>query len=319
MELDLVENKVDKNAYINKRGFRIDAKSFFLTYPQCDMPRDTAAQCIKDKLGPKDVVEYMCVAREKHEDGHFHLHALVMLTKKKSVRNPFFWDLSILYHGNYQAARSSDEVRKYITKEDSEPYEEGVYHSNDHSLVQKRSQENKILLEKSMKQLVDDGDIHLMNYVNIRNARILYKLDNQLVPEKQPKKNMWIYGATGTGKSLYVRDNFGGKFYNKPMNKWWDGYVGERVVLLDDFDLGGQCLGHHLKIWADNYSFNAEVKGSTIKPIADVFIVTSQYLPRDIWCSGTDQSKWDDPMRQAIERRFPIYTVEDGVLVPYNN
>ena len=72
------------------------------------------------------------------------------------------------------------------------------------------------------------------------------------------------------------------------MNKWWDGYENHKVILIDDFDLKGECLGHYMKIWADCYSFTAEVKGSTIKPIYDCFFVTSQYLPRDIWCQGND-------------------------------
>jgi len=56
-----------------------------------------------------------------------------------------------------------------------------------------------------------------------------------------------------------------------------------------------------------------------VKPVIDKFFVTSQYLPRDIWCPGDDQTKWDNEMREAIERRFKIMTVEDSKLVPYDN
>ena len=45
------------------------------------------------------------------------------------------------------------------------------------------------------------------------------------------------------------------------MNKWWDGYAGEEVVVLDDFDpRHAEHLSYYLKIWADHYAFNAEVK-----------------------------------------------------------
>lgn len=47
--------------------------------------------------------------------------------------------------------------------------------------------------------------------------------------------------------------------------------------------------------------------------------ITSQYLPRDIWCPGEVEKDWDQEMREAIERRFKVVTVVNGVLEEYYN
>jgi len=80
------------------------------------------------------------------------------------------------------------------------------------------------------------------------------------------------------------------------MNKWWDGYVGQENVLLEDFDKGGACLGHYLKIWADRYACTGETKGGTIPLQFKKFVITSNYTPEQLW--------EDTEMRAAIDRRF---------------
>ena len=48
-------------------------------------------------------------------------------------------------------------------------------------------------------------------------------------------------------ESRWVRDTYQ-VFYTKPMNKWWDGYAGEEVVVLDDFDpRHAEHLSYYLK------------------------------------------------------------------------
>jgi hypothetical protein len=222
------------------------------------------------------------------------------------------------YHGNYQGAKDSSNVLAYIQK-DGDYLEQGEFKSNTQTIVQKRAAENKLILASSLPDLVDKGDISLYSYQQLRTAKNLYTLDSLVVPDYMPKTVLWIYGSTGIGKSRWVRTTYPQQFFMKAQNKWWDGYNGEKIVLLDDFDLTGSCLGHYLKIWSDCYAFSAEVKGGTIKPVIDTFIITSQYLPRDIFCQGTIQEKWDDEMRLAIQRRFSFKTVDkDGfTLIDY--
>lgn len=109
-------------------------------------------------------------------------------------------------------------------------------------------------------------------------------------------RGVWIYGPPGTGKTHSVKTFFD-SVYNKPQSKWWDGYDGESVVLLDDFDSG--VLGHYLKIWSDKYSCTGETKGGTVHLRHKLFIITSNYYPEHFWPE-------DNSMCEAIERRFVL-------------
>jgi hypothetical protein len=81
------------------------------------------------------------------------------------------------------------------------------------------------------------------------------------------------------------------------MSKWWDGYRGQNLVVLNDFEPShGPFLGYFLKIWADHYAFNAEVKGGMLKIRPAKLIVTSQYALEDCF---------EDPKTiEALCRRF---------------
>lgn len=121
-------------------------------------------------------------------------------------------------------------------------------------------------------------------------------------------ENLWYHGPPGTGKSRKARDQYPNSYF-KALNHWWDGYVGEDTVIIDEWEItSGKFLGHHLKIWSDRYPFKMEIKGSVL-PLQRPkrLIITSNYTIDE--CFGADRM-----LCAAIHRRFR--SVDFG-LVPY--
>jgi len=105
----------------------------------------------------------------------------------------------------------------------------------------------------------------------------------------------WYYGHAGSGKTTKARHDYP-EAYIKSRDKWWDGYQGEEVVILDDLDKYHVALAGYIKDWGDKWTFKAEVKGGYIWIRPTIFIITSQYSIDDIWV--------DDETREAVHRRF---------------
>lgn len=111
----------------------------------------------------------------------------------------------------------------------------------------------------------------------------------------------WYYGEPGCGKTRHVYDlarSLEREVYVKAHNKWWCGYQEGQVVLMDDVNQDAKWLGDFIKLWCQEYPFQAETKGgmATIRP--EYIFFTSNYHPHDIFT--------DKAMRESVDRRMLI-------------
>lgn len=250
-------------------------------------PSEEEIQALKDQD-----YKFLVIAHERAPTtGTEHIHALITFQSQKrwtTLKRSFPRANIEKVHGTFRQAY------EYVTKNGDILFERGD---------KPRTGNGDTF--KQMVQEAKTGDIDTECLMYCRYERffqrfmpkVQYTYDGEL-----DCKNAWIYGPPGTGKSLLVRiyaEERGYRIYNKLANKWWDGYNGEEIVLVEDLD-PEVCskLVHHIKLWADRYTFTGEVKGSSIRVEPSFqLIITSNFSLHECF-TGPDS--------EAVFRRFDV-------------
>lgn len=291
---------------------RVSLSKILLTWPKCNATKEIALESLKRSLD--DNLECYIIAQERHADNTEHLHATIKLHTAKRVRwnketREQLFDI-MGHHADIELLKTIKDLHRAI----SYCMKEGNYlisgfnvdairervDANSH----KRQYTCKELLTTRIQDLVETDKINAREFMSIYKAQQMWRLINAPNEDLPDVRGRWFWGAPGTGKSYTARrigEDYGGYFV-KPQSKWFDGYQGEPVIILDDLDIA--ALGHLLKIWGDRYAFTGETKGGTIPVPCKLFIVTSNYSIRQLIERESHNNYIDEPLIAALERRF---------------
>lgn len=149
-----------------------------------------------------------------------------------------------------------------------------------------------------------DAD-HPKQFVNsYRNLVAIRKDFTKRLPDLTGVCGIWYYGQPGAGKTRLCSLKYPNA-YLKRMNKWFDGYNNEKVVILDDLGMDHKFMGYELKKLADRYCYMVEVKNASMYIRPEKCVVTSQYRIEDIWADDVET-------KNALQRRFVQVEVTPG-------
>lgn len=180
--------------------------------------------------------------------------------------------------------------------------------------------------KRTFQQMIEENPELIEKEKQIKFAKFVY---GKAASDREEVKVVVYWGATGTGKTwTAVHENPDDCFIaNCPNTKgatfWFDGYDGESILILDDFD-NAYCSEAYLKRLLDHYKLQVQIKGGHVWACWTKVIITSNYAPRHWYPDVPNQAPIDHaPLQRRISeiRQYTgnnTYQLEDWNGSPIN-
>lgn len=221
--------------------------------------------------------------------GQRHMHAYFQFQTAKEWKTVHNWGKKVA-NPHIECCRGTAEQNIEYLKKGSDFEEHGAAKVN-------QGQRNDIL---ALTTMIDDG-AHLGEiaraapevFTKFHKGLRAYEAATKAQPRIHRTACVWYWGAAGTGKSYTVKTRHAGRLYVKePGHKWWDGYVNQEAVLMDDMDFRDGFWStpegfRHLLRLGDEGSCQVEFKGGMIEFNSKILYVTSEFPPSHYWTGNT--------------------------------
>lgn len=234
-----------------------------------------------------ELVDPLCYIKGQKEigEGGFEHWQVLAVTKKKCTLRQV---KNALHSTAHVELSRSEAANDYVWKEDTRvpgtQFESGAL-----PLSRARKTDWELIVRNAKAGALDDipGDILIRNYGAIKRIRVDHMVP---IPRDEVIVNVY-YGPTGTGKTRRAHDEIAGREYfdKNPLTKWWDGYRGQKLCLIDEF--AGRVDIINLLRWLDRYPCTVEVKGFSVPLEATEFWITSNLSPEEWYPDASAQHK----------------------------
>jgi len=238
-----------------------------------------------------DDVKWLIFGKEVGRDGTPHLQGACVLGKQLAFTT--IKKMPGLNRAHIEPMRGKPvDSLVYCSKEDKEPYQFGSLPQpgkrNDlHDVVQLMKEGN------SIRDIVNSDNIAAIACV-VKYPRGLTFLANLARGERREAPIViWICGPTGIGKTRSATEFAelvadGDYWMSAGSLRWFDGYDGQRLVILDDFRTKHIEFSMLLRL-LDRYSLRVEVKGGYVNWLPQFIVVTAPFGPKEMWNLRRDE------------------------------
>lgn len=265
----------------------------------------------KDDTSPQTWnYEYLVYQKEKGESGTEHLQGYVYLRRSRLTGMK---KLDATAH--WEPARGTpEENKKYCTKDEGRiagPWEFGT--------MPKQGKRNDI---SELKALLDEGkpltEIAQQQFANyLRFSRGIEKYQLLMTKPRNWEMDIQvIWGPTGVGKTRQAFEDYSNAYFKSKSNgsnNWWDGYVNQEVVVVDEF-YGWFSWDFMLRL-CDRYPLSVETKGGAVQFVAKKIIFTSNNHPKEWYPNMTTKYGWDANTNPLCRRINKVIHIESPAAV----
>jgi len=253
--------------------------------------------------------KWMIVGKEQGQEGTKHLQGAVVLGKQLGFKK--IKQLPGLTRAHIEVMKGSvAENICYCSKEDKAPFVKGNPPAQG-----KRSDLKEVV------EMIRAGD-RLEDLIEKDKGEAIVKFSRGLMTlrslcrgkrdRSKPPTVIWLRGATGTGKTRVCADIseqlFEGDYWiSSGSLRWFDGYDGQRVAILDDLRAKDVSFNFLLRL-LDRYPLQVEFKGGFVNWNPEVIFITAPWGPREMWNLRTEEQ-----LDQLSRRVTHLFTAPEDI------
>jgi len=252
-------------------------------------------------------IKFTGCGREIGEEGTPHLQGFICFGNAKTFSA--IHSIPGLLRAHFEVMKGSvDSNITYCSKE-GEYVEFGVKPAQG-----KRTDLDEVVaLIKDGKRIRDVVDSCPTQFIKF-NKGIEKLIALQVQPRNAKTKVLWYWGPTGTGKSklAFEKAYEASSYYVKdPLNRWWDGYEQQEVVIIDDYRRDFSTFAALLRL-LDRYPMSVEMKGATTQFNSSLIIITSPKSPSETW-----ETRTEEELGQLLRRVDEVHHFANPLNIPF--
>lgn len=242
-----------------------------------------------------DHQRYRVFQLEQGANGTPHLQGYVVFSVAKSLRRCRRY-LSLAH---WEPAKAGpEENRRYCTKCEGRlagPWESGTLPPGQGSRTDLSAACSTLLSGGSLQEV--EPSLFVKYHKGLTALLMLHAK-----PRAAEPRVFWFWGPTGTGKSRLAAELSGASGYWKPPGKWFDGYLCQDWVIIDDLRSEDYPFQFMLRL-TDRYPLFVEVKGGFVSFNSPNIIVTAPGPPDYMYQHKSDVDHYDQLTRRITEIR----------------